>query len=215
MGLTDPDDPYIDPETGILRNLVGARTRRELADAEADLTFARLAQLSDSPSGGRGDLQELCEVHRHLFQDIYEWAGMLRTIDISKPTGRGENFLLFSQIPQAAEFTARELTEESLLRGLDRANFVDRLAYHYDQLNYIHPFREGNGRAQRVLWNRVAAGAGWHLNWTRVTGEQNDSASRIAAEERDLMPLVAMFEVVVEAGAGNDTFLWAPGATAE
>ncbi len=68
-------DPYLDPETGILRNLAGARTKASLEDAEGSLSFARPVQLMDRPPQPTGDLAELRAIHRHLFQDLYDWAG--------------------------------------------------------------------------------------------------------------------------------------------
>ena len=62
-------------ETGILRNLIGARTRKSLEDTEGSLSFTRLVQLMDHPARPTGDLGELRAVHRHLFQDLYYWAG--------------------------------------------------------------------------------------------------------------------------------------------
>lgn len=81
--------------------------------------------------------------------------------------------------------------------GLSRDRFVERLAYHYDQLNHLHPFREGNGRTQRIFWSRVAHDAGWHLDWLAVTGPENDAACRTAAEAGDLSALVALLGQVV------------------
>ncbi|GAA1325472.1 Fic family protein [Leucobacter albus] len=83
------------------------------------------------------------------------------------------------------------------LKQLERSHFIVRPAYHYDQFNYVHPFREGNGRTQRVFWNRVAREAGWELDWRSVRGATNDSACRAAAERRDLLPLQAMFDRIV------------------
>ncbi len=76
-------------------------------------------------------------------------------------------------------------------------DFVERLAYYYDQLNYIHPFREGNGRTQRVFWTRVARDAGYEINWDAIIGDENDEASRIAAEAMDLSGLKRMFHGIV------------------
>ncbi|MEO8093348.1 MAG: Fic family protein [Pseudolysinimonas sp.] len=84
----------------------------------------------------------------------------------------------------------------TLARG-HRDQFIDRLSHHYDQWNYVHPFREGNGRTQRLFWNRVAADAGWQLDWRPVQGAVNDAACRAAAENRDFGPLRAMFDLVV------------------
>jgi cell filamentation protein len=75
--------------------------------------------------------------------------------------------------------------------------FVKRLAHYYDQLNYIHPFREGNGRTQRVFWGRVAHDAGYAINWDAVIGNENDEASKLAAENMDLSGLEAMFGRIV------------------
>ncbi|KDP92533.1 MULTISPECIES: Fic/DOC family protein [Clavibacter] len=190
-------DPYVDPATGILRNRVGARTRAELDRAEGDLSFAAMIELLTRPPRPTGDLTELRAIHRGLFADVYDWAGEIRTVDIRKDAEGAEFFLPVSMIDRAASFTAEELRADGMLRGLDRQRFVQRLAHHYDQLNYIHPFREGNGRTQRLFWDRVARDAGWQLDWRRVSGAENDRASRIASESRDLGPLCAMLETVV------------------
>jgi cell filamentation protein len=190
-------DPYLDPETGILRNLVGARTRDSLDDAEGSLSFARLVQLMDRPPKPTSDLVELRAIHRHLFQDLYDWAGQIRTVDIRKNVEGAEFFLPSGMIERASVFAAGELHSENALRGLGRGHFIDRLAYHYDQVNYIHPFREGNGRVQRVFWNRIALAAGWQLDWRPVHGDVNDRASRAASDQRDLGPLRAMFDQIV------------------
>lgn len=152
MDSTEPVDPYLDPETGLLRNKVGARTRTALDEAEGDLSFARLVQLMDRPVRPTGDLDELRAIHRHLFQDIYDWAGQLRTVDIRKSVEGAQFFLPVSMIERAAVFAERELRADNMLCGMSRDHFIERLAYHYDSFNYTHPFREGNGRTQRVFW---------------------------------------------------------------
>lgn len=197
MDSTDFIDPYLDPETGILRNKVGARTQIALDEAEGDLSFARLLQLMDHPPRATGDLEELRAIHRHLFQDIYDWAGEVRSVNIRKNIKGGEPFLPVSMIGHAAAHVTVELRADHNLRGMGRDRFIERLAYHYDQLNYIHPFREGNGRVQRVFWSRLARDAGWQLDWRGVHGATNDRACRIAAERRDLGPLREMFDQIV------------------
>jgi len=193
----DFTDPYLDPQTGLLRNLVGAESKSALDAAEGALAFTRGMQLMDHPPKATGDLDELQAIHRQLFQDVYEWAGQLRTIDLRKNAPGAEYFLPVSMIERASVFAAGELRSENMLRGLGRAQFVERLAYHYDAFNYIHPFREGNGRTQRVLWNRIARDAGWQLDWRSVHGSVNDHASRLAAEKRDFGPLREMFDRIV------------------
>ncbi|MBD8535687.1 Fic/DOC family protein [Plantibacter sp. CFBP 13570] len=187
-------DPYLDPASGVLRNRLGITDRAELDRAEGDLTEARLAQLLRNPTKITADLGQLQRIHHQLFQDVYDWAGELRTVDIRKgdsPTA--EFFMPVARLQQGAGFAFAELTEEGRLRELDPERFVGRLACHYDQVNYLHPFREGNGRTQRVFWSQIAHEAGYTLDWTAVTGAANDQACRIAAESQDLLPLQAMF----------------------
>jgi cell filamentation protein len=151
MASTEFVDPYLDPETGLLRNKVGARAQDALDAAEAAMVFTRQTQLIDQPVKPTGDLDELRAVHRHLFQDIYDWAGELRTVDIRKNAEGAQFFLPKSMIGRAFMFAAGELRDDNMLRGMGRDQFIDRLTYYYDSFNYIHPFREGNGRTQRVF----------------------------------------------------------------
>lgn len=195
--MPDFVDPYVDPDTGILKNLLGLRTSASLDAAEADLVAIRRAELERSWPKPTGDLAELRAIHRFLFQDVYGWAGELRTVDIAKNLSGSEFFLPVSMIERATGFVVDELTADGYLKGMDRGIFIARLAHHYDQLNYVHPFREGNGRAQRTLWDRIARDAGWYLDWTGVTGDVNDHASRVGSENLDLGPLIAMFDRIV------------------
>ncbi len=190
-------DPYIDPATGILRNLVGARTQEELDQIEADLVEARTVDLPKQRVKKTADLTELRAIHRYLFGDVYDWAGQPRSVDIRKNVEGAEYFVPVSLIDRAATFTATELAADNFLRNMSRDRFVARLAHHYDQLNYIHPFREGNGRTQRAFWDRVASDAGWRMTWLAVTGEVNDHASRVASETQDLSSLITMFNGIV------------------
>jgi cell filamentation protein len=196
--MSEAVDPYTDPETGILRNRIGARTQAALDQAEGGLSVHRLVELAEAyPVRPSGDLDELRGIHRHLFQDLYEWAGQTRTVDIRKPGG--EPFLPVSRIDTGARFVFDELRADRHLRGLSRSRFVERLAHHYDALNYLHPFREGNGRAQRVFWSRVAGDAGWQLDWRLVSRERNNEASRAAMERGDLRPLREVFDSITTA----------------
>lgn len=190
-------DPYFDKGLGELKNLLNVETAAEFREKEAQIVFARQLTIADAGIPSTGDMTELSAIHRHLFGDIYSWAGEPRTVDIRKDADSAEFFLPASRIQLGADFVFRELRDKNFLENLPRAKFVRCLGYFYDQLNYIHPFREGNGRAQRVFWSRIAERAGYELDWTRVTGDENDVASRLAAEKLDLTLLIRMLENVV------------------
>lgn len=96
---------------------------------------------------------------------------------------------------RAAAICFEKLAEQDHLVGLSRNKFVEHLAYHYEKINYIHPFREGNGRTQRIFWNRVSLRAGWQLDWRPVHGEENHVAARAGSDQQDLGPLRRMFSL--------------------
>jgi cell filamentation protein len=189
-------DPYSDPETGILRNLVSARTSDQLAEREDEAFFIRSATIGLHIPADDWSWTQLSGIHKHLFQDVYSWAGEIRTVGISKMSPSGMiRFLLPSFIEEdiARLFTKLDPNEFS---GLSSHDFADKLAVAFAELNYIHPFREGNGRAQRELWSRLAVLAGHDLDWSRVSAEQNVHASSESAEGR-MDPLRMMLRTVV------------------
>lgn len=191
--MSDFVDPYFDDSINTLRNLLGAKSLEELRKLEPQIVFANELELESINIPRANDFAELLAIHAQLFKGVYDWAGQIRTVDIKKNNDGAEYFLIVSKIADAANYVFGELAKEHDLKGLLMDEFVDRLAYFYDQLNYIHPFREGNGRAQRIFWTRVAYDAGYEINWDEVVGDENDEASRLAAEELDLSGLKAMF----------------------
>lgn len=196
--MSDFVDPYIDEEIGDLRNLLGARSSDELKKLEPQIVFANELEIESLNIPRTNDLSELLSLHKQLFHNVYDWAGQIRTVDIRKNADGAEYFLIVGKIKDAATFVFSELVKERCLKGLSQELFIERLAYFYDQLNYIHPFREGNGRTQRIFWTRIARDAGYEINWDQIVGEENDEASRLGAEEMDLSRLVAMFGKIVK-----------------
>lgn len=190
-------DPYIDENTGLLKNLLGCQTVEEFLEREPQIVFANELELEAVNIPRTNDLNELLLIHKQLFKGVFEWAGQIRTVDIKKHDEAAEFFLLFGKIESAARYVFTELAKENHLRGLDEESFIKRLAHHYDQLNYIHPFREGNGRVQRIFWSRVAQDAGYEIDWSAIVGDENNEASRLAAEQMDLSALEKMFNRIV------------------
>lgn len=191
-------DPYFDENIGDLRNLLGVKSAEELRDIEPQIVFANELELESVAIPRTNDLEELLLIHRQLFKGVYDWAGKIRTVDIKKNADNAEFFLIFSKIQDAAKYVFTELAGDNYLINLPQDDFVKRLAYHYDQLNYIHPFREGNGRTQRVFWSRVAKDAGYEIDWSLIIGDENDEACRLAAEESDRSKLETMFSRIIK-----------------
>lgn len=190
-------DPYIDQTTGVLKNLLGATTVEDLEERETQIVFANQLELESLSIPRTNDLNEVLLIHKQLFNGVYDWAGQIRTVDIKKNDEGAEFFLIVSKITDAANFVFTELAKENFLKDLSKEDFAKRLAHHYDQLNYIHPFREGNGRTQRVFWTRLAHDAGYEIDWDAVVGDENDVASRLAAEDMDLSGLEDMLRKIV------------------
>lgn len=141
------EDPYCYPGTESLRNRRGIRDLGRLQRFETRATFGRLRELEERPIAGDFDRAHLQAIHRHLFQDVYPWAGELRDVDIAKP---GSPF--FARPPfiaPALDELAAKMRAESHLQGLDRDDFALRAGHYLGEINAVHPFREGNGRAQR------------------------------------------------------------------
>jgi cell filamentation protein len=143
-----PQDPYSDPVTGVLYNKLGLRSAAALEAAER-------------------------EIHKRIFGDVYQWAGQIRTVAIA----RSAMFCRPQYIDSAAAVIFRELHDEDCLRGLRRDAFVGRLAYHLGEVNALHPFREGSGRAQRAFFAQLARSTGFTLAWQHLDPVRNVEAS--------------------------------------
>ena len=137
-------DPYVDPGTSVLYNKLGLQTWPELLHAEREVTAAREVELYEHPLAPTYDVDHLRAVHRHLFGDIYDWAGEPRTINMAK---EDTVFAPVGQIVPSLQRLFGELAGEGHLRRLGRSAFLGAMTHYLGKLNAIHPFREGNGRA--------------------------------------------------------------------
>ena len=187
-----PEDPYSDPVTGVLYNRLGLRSAAALEAAEREITHAALILLDESPVSPSYDLPHLREIHGRIFGDIYEWAGQIRTVAIAK----GAVFCLPQYVESSAAVIFRELHDEECLRGLRHDVFVGRLAYYLGEVNALHPFREGNGRAQRAFFRQLARDAGFTLAWQRLDPVRNVEASA-AIMRGDPEPMREMLRALI------------------
>lgn len=167
-------DPYLDPNTDILRNLVGAVTEDRLETLEATLVSARAYELAIEPEPGNFDLAHLQRIHRRLFQDVYDWAGQLRVVEITKGS---TIFARRDMIERAAATLFGQLAKEYHLGGLDPCRFSARAGYFLGEINVLHPFRDGNGRTQRAFIGQLAEANGYLIDWNGMSREEVVRAS--------------------------------------
>ena len=122
-------------------------SKQSLHEAERDYSAVRQAELVGQGVTGDFSFKHLCSIHKHLFSDVYSWAGKTRTVDISK----GTVFCLVQFIESQFDDLYRKLKKENFLADItDKEEMSERLAYYLGEINMIHPFREGNGRTQRI-----------------------------------------------------------------
>ncbi len=207
-------DPYIDPETGILRNRLGIRTWRELKEAEAYLVrinFERAKErfalfmryylvdylserfsvncklpthLSETQSLYRNCCIHWRFVHEIIFKHIYDWAGEFRTV----PIGRPDEKPCFNASPETLENECGAALGAAVM---DR-DFLENIASHYAELNFQHPFREGNGRTLKVLISAMVEAHGAAMDWTRVERAPYEAALRQWNRTAETAPLDAV-----------------------
>jgi len=162
--------------------VLGLRDPGDLAEYEA-MSFA-LRALSPLPSGRFG-VTHYRAVHRYLFQDVYRWAGRYRTIRISKG---GNPFCFPEHIPTQMRRLFGWLRDERYLKGEGAGAFATGAAKFLAELNAIHPFREGNGRAQNTFLAALASRANHPLDFDRLD-EARYLAAMIRSFHGDEAPL--------------------------
>jgi cell filamentation protein, protein adenylyltransferase len=156
------DDPYTYEDSTVLINKLILREQAELDDFEAEISAARAKEALPE---GNLDFAHYCAVHRHLFQDAYEWAGKPRTVRMSK---QGNPFCFPEHIEAQASTLFAELKARNHLKALPPNEFAEHAAHFLAELNAIHAFREGNGRAQLTFFALLADRAGHPLDLEKL-----------------------------------------------
>jgi len=158
----DPDYAYTDPNTGLLRNLQDISDPDVLLFVESGTVTKRLQELYINPIKIKG-IDSLFAIHKYVFQDIYIWAGKIRTVEISK---NGKQFFPTSHFDKALQYLDQLIVEFKGIPKGDNTKIAEKLARILDNINYLHPFREGNGRIQREFLRVLALEKGLtlHLN---------------------------------------------------
>ncbi|BBE49090.1 MULTISPECIES: Fic/DOC family protein [Rhodococcus] len=174
-------DPYVDPETGVLINKLGHTDPQALLEDETEAAYQRILQLELQPIAGNFDFEHLKKIHQFILQDVYDWAGTLRTRDtgavgMNLPHCRPEH------IENQAAFIFRGIAKDNFPQGLPKDRAVDRLAYHWGETTVLHPFRDGNSRTQRVFFDELLKSSGWTIDWQKVHASAVQAARYVAME---------------------------------
>lgn len=177
MSRYDADETYRYPGTDVLRNKAEITDVNELDAYEGELSTLRSIEILENPLAGQFDLALLQRIHFALFQDIYDWAGKIRTVDISCGNSRFANVRF---IESAANEIFNKLARENWLKGLDAGHLSKRLAHYLSEINALHPFREGNGRVQRIFISHLSQAAGYQLDYSDLEQEQIYQAMELA-----------------------------------
>ncbi len=155
-------DPYCYADSSVLRNKAGLRDEALLESFELEMTSLRAEE--DFPRGRFG-VTHYRAVHRHLFQDVYSWAGRYRTVRIAKGAS---TFCYPEHIASQMEQLFRCLGDEPFLGRAPATAFVPAAAIFLGELNAIHPFRDGNGRVQLSFLHMIAIRAGHEIELSRI-----------------------------------------------
>lgn len=157
------DDCY--PGTTCLINKFDIRNEEELAIIEAGITVAKSTELLQNPISDRFDFAHYKAIHKYLFDDLYEWAGKIRSVNLSK---KGTSFAKVEDIERMAEHCFFRLKEANYFFDLSFDEYVIQIADFYNVLNMIHPFREGNGRTQRCFFTQLIQKAGYDIDISEI-----------------------------------------------
>ena len=166
IGYDAHRDPYCYKGTSVLKNRQGIRRQDRLAKLETALATQRA--LEPLPRGYFGS-RHYRAIHRHLFGDIYRWAGSYRTVRMSKGTS---HFCYPEYITDEINKLFTGLAAAWFLEELSAEEFSLRAAEFLAELNAIHPFREGNGRAQLSFMGMLSVRAGHPLVLERIVPDR-------------------------------------------
>jgi cell filamentation protein len=159
------NDPYCYKGTTVLRNRLGLREQNALEAFEAEATAQRFAEPLPN---GRFGVAHYCALHRHLFRDVFTWAGRFRGVRMAKA---GSMFCYPEHIHFEMTRIFSSLQSSHCLRDASTMGFAQQAAHFLAELNAIHPFRDGNGRTQLAFVTLLAFHAGYQVKFDRIEPE--------------------------------------------
>ena len=175
--------------TTCLINKFGIKDEKKLSELEAQITFAKAVLLDADSIKGNFDFEHFKKIHEFLFCDLYDWAGQIRTVDISK---KRTKFLSAASVECVATKCFSKVSN-GYFDDLSFDDFATQIAEFYNNVNHIHPFREGNGRVQRIYFTQLIRHYGYDINFSEVDTDELMIAT-IQASQGVLDFLIAFFK---------------------
>ncbi len=183
----------------IASNLLGANTLQELHQKEKILSNTKMIILSSTPVKGSLDYEHLKDIHYFLFSEIYTWAGKDRyEANIVAEFAKGKTrFTSYDKLPYVSKILFKALKDEVYFKGQNKEEFAKSSSVFMNGLNILHPFREGNGRVQRIFMQYLAKNAGYSLNFKDIGKDEMIQAS-IKGASGNLTFMNAIFSKVLQ-----------------
>lgn len=151
------------PDTTVLINKLDIQDQAMLDVAERTIVISMMTKAEREAKFQNVDFSFYKSLHRQLFEDLYDWAGKVRTINISK---KGTVFCNADELETIGTLKFQRLAKLNFLKHLNKNEFLDELTELYHDLNMLHPFREGNGRTLRLFVTLLVRNAGYDLNFS-------------------------------------------------
>ncbi len=155
--------------TTCLINKLNIKNEKQLDAMESHITLAKISMLQQTPIAGNFEFEHYKAIHKFIFEDLYDWAGIPRTVDISK---KGTSFVAATDIEKIATACFDRLKDSNYFRNLNKEDFIDNITDFYCVTNNLHPFREGNGRTQRVFISQLALGAEYEIDFSKADADE-------------------------------------------
>ena len=168
------DDPYVD-QNGVLKNKLNISSRDLLRQAEADIGFLKLINV-DSIEIESFDEILIKKIHKHIFDDIYEWAGEYRTVPLIKEELVLPGYSIpYTDYPNIHKELKKKLIELNFISWEDLD--IDELAFNFARkialIWKVHPFRDGNTRTMLAFSFLFAKEHGFPFDMELFTNELN------------------------------------------
>ena len=164
---------YCYENSDVLINKLNIRDDETFAKAERLYSGLRQSELNLKPLDGNLDFEHLKAIHYYLFQDLFFWAGKVRTVAIAKRN----LFCLPQHIDSFANDIFAKLKKDNYFVGFNKEEFIDAITNLLGDINALHPFREGNGRTQREFIRYIGLKNGYTFDWSLVSSDENIEAS--------------------------------------